>query len=967
VSAFAVRLYFDDFELDADQVELRRAGTLIKAEPRVLRLLEVLLLSAGKLVTKEELIAQVWDGRAVAENVITVAMVRLRKALGHTAGQREFVNNVHGRGYRFVCPVKQQPAPPDAPQAIRTPRPFVGRERLLDALTRALADADAGHGNACVLTGEPGIGKTRALEELERHVNAAGMFMAWGHCRESEDTPPLWPFAQILRHLHAWSSKHDLSAEQPEWTAEFPELAMLLPELWQRQAAQATDAISSAPKRRLAKHQVFDAIIRLLTRASEQQTCVLVLDDLHRADAASLELLQSWVDQLSRMRILLLAAFPRVEHARAAARAQLAYVYGHRNTTRLTLKPLSEDEVASYVRALIEGTSSELTHAVFVKSEGNPFFMNELVRQLRSSEQATSDLAMPEAVLELVRRRLAILDEEARGALSYAAVIGRRFELSTLQAVTGEDARALMTSLDAALASEVVLRVPDSATAFMFAHELLRVALCDALTPAYLRKCHLRVALALEERPLGGAQSPVANLAFHFHAALPESDLRKTVQYCSAAAQESIHLFALADGRRHLRHARQALELMDKPSQRLRLNMLLREAVLARDCSDAEFEPLLREAIRLAGEQEMWPQLAWAGIMLNLNPGFPALSGSREVLEQALEGLAPNELMRAAVLARLATSAPLGYDARASSEQVARALDIALHSDEDLPMALLLARAAQLYLFGNALDQTQASEAMRALVPLSQQLVGRITRAPMLLDLHRAIRSLQTGDLSAFDAALERCEATSRKLGEHELDWYVERARAMQRINVGDAETGVRQLQALHQRGRQSAPPGSLLLQAYDQCVVSASVSSLSAKELRAALEHDSADSPNICALKVRALARAGMHDEAHAQLLAIAPERIASLPRDRDYLGTLGALVHAVIDLHANAYVEALYGLLAEYPEHFAADGSFACEPLPQLMGLLARSQGRQCEATSLLARGAAMAERAGLASVGP
>jgi hypothetical protein len=421
-------------------------------------------------------------------------------------------------------------------------------------------------------------------------------------------------------------------------------------------------------------------------------------------------------------------------------------------------------------------------------------------------------------------------------------------------------------------------------------------------------------------------------------------------------------LFALADGRRQLRHARQALELIDKPSQRLRFNLLLREAVLARDCLDAEFEPLLREAIRLAGEREMAAQLAWAGTMLNLNPGFPALSGSREVFERALQGLGPDEGVRGAVLARLATSAPLAYDAQASAAQVARALEIGMRADHEMP--LLVAREAQLYLCAGALDQTQADEAMQALVPLSQQLAGRISRAPMLLDIHRAIRSLQTGDPSGVDAALLRCEAASQKLGEHELDWYVARARAMQRFHAGDAEAGTQRLQALHRAGPRAAPPGSLLLQAYDQCVVSAEVSKLSGRELRAALEPDSADSPNICALKVRALARVGMHDEAHAQLRAFAPECTARLPRDRDYLGTLGALAHAVIDLGAKAYVDVLYAALAEYPEHFAADGSFCCEPVPRLMGLLARSQAHHAEAASLLARSAVMAERVGLAS---
>jgi DNA-binding winged helix-turn-helix (wHTH) protein len=958
---FAVRLYFDDFELDVDQGELRHAGQLIKAEPTVLRLLAALLRAEGKLVTKEELLAEVWDGRAVADNVITVAMTRLRKALGHEAGQRDLIANVHGRGYRFMRPVQQQSPAERAPSALGASKPFVGRERLLHALTDALAEADAGRGGACVLTGEPGIGKTRALEMLESEAVHRGVFVGWGHCRESEDTPPLWPFAQILRQLDARSSRNEPSAESGSWIAQFPELATLLPEQAQPRVEQAAGVPSGGPRGRLAKHQVFDAIVRLLQRASEQQTCVLVLDDLHRADAASLELLQSWLDQLPRMRILLLCAFPQLDHARPAARPHLAYILGHRNTTRLALKPLIETDVASYVSAVLEGSSGDLAHAVFVKSEGNPFFMSELVRQLKNAEHGGNDLVVPEAALELVRRRLAILDEAARGALSYAAVIGRRFELSTLQAVTGEDGRTLMTSLDAAITSEVVLPVPGSATAFTFAHELLRVALCDALTPLHLRNSHLRVALALEERLLGGAQSPVAELAFHFHAALPESDLRKTVKYCSAAAQDSIHLFALADGRRQLRHARQALELTDKPSQRLRFNLLLREAILARDCLDADFEPLVREAIRLASEREMWPQLAWAAIMLNLNPGLPALSGSREVLERALQNLGPDEPIRAAVLARLATSAPLAYDAQRSTAQVGLAVELALRSPRD-ETPLLLAREAQLYLCAGALDQSQANEAMQALVPLSQQLAGRITRAPMLLDLHRAVGSLQTGDVAGFDAALQRCETTSRTLGEHELDWYVARARALQRIHFGDAEAGTEQLRALHQRDVLRAPPGSLLLRAYDQCVLSSEVSQLSLRELRAALESDTADSPNIWALKVRALACAGMHDEAHWRLRAIAPAHLANIARDRDYLGTLGALAHAAIDLHANAYVETLYALLGEYPEHFVADGSFCCEPVPRLMGLLARSRDRETEAAALLARGTDLARRAGL-----
>src|SRR5689334_23200245 len=98
-------LAFDEFELDPDRLELRRDGLPVKAEPAVLRLLACLVRNAGRLVTKQDLVEQVWDGRSVAENAITVAMVRLRKVLGHKSGERELIVNLHGRGYRFTRPV----------------------------------------------------------------------------------------------------------------------------------------------------------------------------------------------------------------------------------------------------------------------------------------------------------------------------------------------------------------------------------------------------------------------------------------------------------------------------------------------------------------------------------------------------------------------------------------------------------------------------------------------------------------------------------------------------------------------------------------------------------------------------------------------------------------------------------------------------------------------------------------------
>lgn len=956
-------LFFDAFEFDPEQLELRRAGAPIKADPLVLRLLDVLTQAQGKLVTKQELVTRVWDGRVVAENAITVAMVRLRKTLGHRHGELEFVINVHGRGYRFVRPITARRSAELAPRVYSGTSvlraPFVGRELLLQTLRNAWIDAKAGRGQACVLTGEAGIGKTRAVEVFEREVIDGGGTVAWGHGRESGDSPPLWPCVQILRQLLA-SGTPD-SAQLAAWASGEPELVTLLPEL----------APNAAPKEWLAgfarsKHRVFDAITRLLARAAQPGPCLLVFDDLQRADEVTLDLLQTLLDQLGRMPILLLATLNRLDLSDATAAAHLGYVYGHRNTTRLALERLSEAEVGTYVGALVDDPSGELSREVYTKSEGNPFFMSELARQLRElGPDAARQLGVPDAALALVRRRLAILDDQGRGTLSCAAVIGRSFELSVLQAVTGESAGHVMLSLDDAVVNGVVRNQPDSRTTFTFAHELLRVALYDALPPAQRRSLHLRVAHALEERQNGGSAVAAADLALHFHAALPESDLRKTVDYCTRAATISGQLFAYADALRQLRHARQALELLPDGSPRLRLTLIQREALCARICGDPAFESLARDLIRLATELRSGVHLAWGASLLDLNTGFPSLPGSREALESALAALPEAEIgTRGGVLARLATTAPIAYDAARALQQVEQARELADRSGDY--RSLYQVHAARMFLTGGALDPTQANESLQALEQLYQQHRLRLTVPPVLIGLHRAIRSLQIGDLAAFDAALERAEAICRRLGHRELGWHVARARAIQLVNAGEHEVAIDQLRNLHARANERAVPGSILFCAYDHCMISREVARLSRAQLQSALERNWADAPNIWSMKVRALAHAGLSDDALRQLRLVAPDDLQRLPRDRDYLGTLGAIAGAVLELGAQSYVAPLYELLSEYPDHFAAHITFYCEgSIAQLLGSLALRTAQPQIAARHFAHARALSKRAGLARV--
>ena len=527
---------------------------------------------------------------------------------------------------------------------------------------------------------------------------------------------------------------------------------------------------------------------------------------------------------------------------------------------------------------------------------------------------------------------MAALDAATRGVLSCAAVVGRSFELSVLQAAADRDSATLMASLDDALASGVVVAAPDSKTAFAFGHELFRNVLYDALTPAERRRWHLSIARALHHRSQKGEAIAPAELAHHFFSALPESDLRSTVRYCSHAATACAEVYAYRDAARHLRHAREALALLESPSQRLRIELLLRQAMYARVDSSPEFGPLIGEVIEVARKQQDGVSMALAALMLDLHPGFPPLPGARAALEDALQLLSEGDPIRSAVLARLSTAAPLAFDAQRSREQAEQALELALRSD--FLLGLHTARSALLYLLGGPQHEPIAAELLRALDEMSRNHQAQMSVAPVLLDVHRAIAAAQRGDLQTMNAALERCELHGRRVGSRDLLWHIERFLLLSRSGARHAALLCAEdhdaLQALHRRAVQEALVGTDELRAFDQCVVLAVGAQLD-EQARVALALDAHDPPNVWALKLRALAAAGLHDEVRIGLQSVPPQRLALLPHDRDYLGTLGALTRATLAVGAHEYAEALSALLSPYADRFAhgiafvSDGSVA------------------------------------------
>lgn len=959
----AVIFVFDEFELDSERLELRRNGKLVKADLVPLRLLLVLVRNAGQLVTKEELVAEVWGGRAVADNVISVSIARLRQTLRDRRGARGYLVAVYGRGYRFaplVTTRRWSSAPAAASEAGSAGHaPFVGREAVLSRLRRAVAEACAGTGGICVLIGEPGIGKTYTVERLERELSASSLRVAWGYCHEAGDTPPLAPWLRLVR---------ETLAGMPDVRSEFGAIG---------------DAVSSWPRRpksggalenprrstpaSAARHHGFEALLRTCKLAADRVPLVLVFDDLHRADAASLELLSMLADEIARTRILVVATLRDTASTRAQrAESYLPLVLGHRNCQRVELERLGAEEVAAYVSGVVDDQDGRLGHAVFIKSEGNPFFMSELARQLQDSERPEpAQLVVPSSALELIRQHLDELHATTREVLSVAAVIGHSFELPLLSVVLGRQPGLLMASIDDALASDVLVAAPDSITAFAFGHELLRTVLYDAQPPCERRSRHLSIGSALDKRSKDGEAIPPSDIAYHLYAALPQGDLRRTVDACRAAAAASAEALAPNDAIRYARHALEALDLVEPSSPRLRLSLLFTIALHARAHASDEFLRSIKELVHLAREQRDGPMLARAARLLNVNAGLQPMPEAAAVLEQALALLEPAQQdARAAALAALAYSAPACCSRERSDSLLAEAEALAQRSGD--VHALSASLRSRLYLHGGPAHRQAAEETAEHLDRLVQQHPRWLPVVPAQLSIHRALVALQLGDPRAMASTLANSRARCSAISERELRWHSKRFHALSRVNAGAWTEGVAELEPLHRAAEQRAILGTSPFIAFDRVVV---VSELTEAPLydeatRRALQYEPSEPPSLWAMKLRALVTAGLLDEARAGLRALSPRDLESLPCDSNYLGTLGHVARAALLVGELDYVETLYRLLAPYPEQFCGQVSFLCEgSVSQLLGMLAHGLERFAVAASHFETAIINNERAGFA----
>jgi tetratricopeptide (TPR) repeat protein len=401
-----------------------------------------------------------------------------------------------------------------------------------------------------LFTGEPGIGKTRLADESARLATTKGMRVRWGRCWEGGGAPAHWPWIQVIRELVAESVAprvrlRDLPAE----------IARILPEL-SSEVPEPEPPIDAEQ----ARFRLFDTVATLLKESAREQPSVIVLDDLHEADTASLEMLQFTARVLHDANVLIIGTYREAEMRRSTERSPLM---DHivRDALLLPLVGLTEREVGDLVAARAAaapatGIVAELHRA----TAGNPLFVDGVLRALAAEGRlggARIDLAgfkLPDGVRGAIRRRLGLLSPGARVVLTTAAVIGQESDHELLSLVHGHTTEKLAALMGEAEAMGIVGVAGPSAS--RFTHPLLREALYDSLAAPERARLHRQVAVALEALHQANVTPCLAELAHHWRAgAQAPEDIEKAIDYAIRAGDAATAVFAYEGATGHFRVA----------------------------------------------------------------------------------------------------------------------------------------------------------------------------------------------------------------------------------------------------------------------------------------------------------------------------------------------------------------------------------------------------------------------------
>jgi DNA-binding SARP family transcriptional activator len=820
---------------------------------------------------------------------------------------------------------------------------FVGRREELRDLHAALERGLAGRGGVFLLAGEPGIGKSRLAEEAARRAEDRGATVLWGRGWEAGGAPAYWVWVQALRSyvqgVDPGTLRRQLGRGAPEIAQILPALRDVLPDLGE----------PTAPESEGARFRLFDAVTSFLRAAAGTRPLALIFDDLHAADTPSLLLLQFVARELSRERIVVIATFRDVAPVPGdVLTATLAELARERGTRRIALQGLPLADVARIIHSTTGLDPPEaLTEAIHAETEGNPLFVTEVARLLASEDRLEAEAwrpAIPPGVREVIGQRLRLVSEGCRSTLGFASVIGREFDVTSLERLADEPQAELLAALDEATEARLVGDSPGTPGRLRFSHALIRDTLYDELPSARRALMHRRLGETLEELHAHDLDPHLAELAHHFWQA---SETGKAVDYAWAAGDRAVRLLAFEEAARLYERSLEALE-RDRPddvSRRCELLLTLGEARM-RAGDSVRAREALRDAAAAARQAGTPEQLARAAELYGGRFVWPrAISDDAmlPLLEEALAALGEGDsTLKVRILARL-TTARRSDPSRARMDALGRqAVEMARRIGDDLTLAYVL--DAHVSAMGGPPNVADHEAAARELIAVARSAGDRereFSGHENLLNIAN-----ERGDPETVEAELAAMVELADELRQPAQRWLVAVVRATRALNVGDFDRAEEMIEEAYSVGQNVESWSAGVCRGTELLVLRRARGRLSELEETHPLEQFASPLVVRC-VRIRLDAETRRSAEAAGALVDLAGEDLATLHLDEEWTFCMSLLAEACALLGEARPAAKLYDVLSPYSGlNVIAVPEVLFGSVDRVLGVLAGMRGRWEEA---------------------
>ncbi|WP_028059144.1 ATP-binding protein [Candidatus Solirubrobacter pratensis] len=879
----------------------------------------------------------------------------LREELGTTPGPAAM--GVFERVLRGEPPPARREPPAAAPargfDAVSWPVPLaaavdrhalVGRDVELEYLGRCWREATEGQRSLVLLAGDAGIGKTRTAAELAARAHSDGAVVLYG--RFDEET--LAPYQPLVEMLRGWSAGAPLDALRDRLGPRAAELGILLPEFG---PPPPETLAMSGPEADAQRFRFFDAVAALIGEIGAEAPVVLVFDDLHWADRPTVQLLRHLVRAPAPRRALFLGTYRESEISERHLLHELIGDLRREGTLRrLELGGLNEGEVAELVIALSAAPATgSFVRALAGETDGNPFFIEEVVRHIRDTSGALTEeitleeAGVPDGVREVTARRLRRLSENARSVLLVASVIGREFDFDVLEAVVTQSGDELVEALEEGVEARV-LREAGHVGRYAFTHALVRATLYDGISQLRRARLHGRVGEMLVKLRGGDLDPHLAMLAHHFAQAAPVERPDRAIDFALAAARRADRLLAWEEAAMHYRAALRARELAGAVDDHVRAELLLalgasEDRAGMEEDARATFQAAIRTARQLGD-----PVLLGRGALGAAGP-WSMLSRSDpervRLLEDALEALPPDDSpLRARLLARMSLELYYAGEPELRMALSAEAVEIARRIDDPRTLAQCLdTRHYALWLPENVEQRLEVAAELRR--------VAQETGDPEL-ELQGAgwtiIDLMELGDIQGVDIQIAAASKLAEALHRPIWLWWTSLFRGARAALAGEFDAAERLAQETLATGQRGQAENALHYYAQSMFNIRREQGRLAEVEgaVRGFIELYPALPGWRCALAL-VMVELGRPDEARAEFERLAANHFADIPRDANWLIGITLLAEVCGALQDGPRAAELYSLLLPYAGRNVVVGRNATNNgcASRLLGVLAAAQG--------------------------